>query len=139
MIGATTERAWLRGPRPTGAEGTGEQRPEEQDASVRRDRPLRCWRCGHPVTSAAARIHVSGAHEHTFANPVGVIYQIGCFSVAPGAFTVGPPEADTSWFPGTRWTLAGCDGCAAHLGWAYDRGASVLFFGLILDRLAEAH
>jgi len=90
------------------------------------------------VTSAAARTQVSGSHAHTFANPVGVIYQIGCFSAAPGAFGVGRPEGDYSWFPGTRWTLACCGGCAVHLGWAYDRGASVLFFGLILDRLAEA-
>jgi hypothetical protein len=32
------------------------------------------------ITSPAERIVVQGSHQHTFANPHGIIYEIGCLN-----------------------------------------------------------
>jgi hypothetical protein len=78
---------------------------------------------------------VSGSHRHVFANPYGFVFEIGCFSDAPGAAGRGPVATAFSWFAGTAWQAAVCAACGRHLGWRYDRGDSHFFFGLILDRL----
>jgi len=38
---------------------------------------LNCARCGKKVARSSDRIEVHDRHEHTFINPVGVIYRIG--------------------------------------------------------------
>jgi hypothetical protein len=100
---------------------------------------LRCAVCGHRVTSPTLRIEVQGDHRHTFANPAGIAFHIGCFRAAPGCAPVGPSSSEYTWFPGYRWQIAVCQHCQTHLGWHYegDDGVSS-FYGLILCRLLEA-
>jgi hypothetical protein len=87
------------------------------------------------ITSTRERTEVGGAHEHTFANPYGIVYVIGCFARAPGCGFEGPPSAFFSWFPGYDWRMAVCRGCFAHLGWSF--GEAPDFYGLILERLTD--
>lgn len=105
---------------------TGEE-PEEP-------RSLVCKTCGIPITSPESAIEVSGAHRHTFVNPGGMVFRIGCFSGASGCYITGKPTGEFTWFPGYAWSYVICSGCFAHLGWHYSSGEGG-FFGLILDRL----
>jgi len=108
-------------------------RPELDDGG---GEVLACAGCLRPVTSAAARIEVAGAHAHTFANPAGIQFHIGCFSRTTGCVTAGEPSTYWSWFAGYSWQVEHCAGCAEHLGWLF-RGDAHLFHGLVLDRLVE--
>jgi hypothetical protein len=97
-------------------------------------RSLRCRGCGHLITSPAARIEVSGAHEHSHVNPAGIAYVIGCFRVAPGCTAAGERSGYFTWFPGYLWQVEHCSGCLRHLGWMF-HGEGAAFHGLILERL----
>ena len=97
---------------------------------------LLCAACSHHITFEEARIEVNGAHDHTFFNPLGIVYQVGCFSMAGGCSLVGPASDDFSWFPGYRWQIAHCGACGVHLGWSFVGGG--FFFALITSRLVEA-
>ena len=97
---------------------------------------LACAGCLRPVTTAAARTAVAGAHEHTFANPAGLQFHIGCFARATGCLAVGEPSTHWTWFPGYSWQVEHCATCGDHLGWRF-RAEAHLFHGLILDRLVE--
>jgi hypothetical protein len=97
---------------------------------------LACVRCLTGITTTAARIEVNGAHAHTFANPHGFVYHVGCFLEAPGCRAQGAATAYWSWFPGHTWRLAHCAACGEHLGWLFE-GPDSVFHGLVLDRLAE--
>ena len=101
-------------------------------------RVLACARCEHAVTTSASRIEVEGAHEHTFANPGGYCFHIGCFSRAHGCAAVGPHISYWSWFPPHTWQIEHCTACGEHLGWLF-RAEDQAFHGLILDRLRELH
>lgn len=105
---------------------TGEE-PEEP-------RSLVCKTCGTAITSRECAIEVSGSHRHTFMNPGGIVFRIGCFSGASGCYIMGEPTGDYTWFPGYAWCYVICSGCFSHLGWHYSSGEGG-FFGLILDRL----
>ena len=105
-----------------------------QDAGTTDDDALRCVVCEHRISERAYRIEMQGAHEHTFVNPGGFAYHIGCFAAAPGCAHTGPTEAAFSWFPGWSWQVAACAKCRSHVGWIY-RLAGQQFHGLILDRL----
>jgi hypothetical protein len=85
------------------------------------------------MTRGRWRIAERDAHEHTVFNPAGQLFTILCFKEAPGAATWGDASSDFTWFPGYRWTVATCRGCAIHMGWRFE-GASV-FFALIKPRL----
>jgi hypothetical protein len=95
---------------------------------------LLCARCGHPISAASWARTVGDGHEHSFVNPHGYLFRIGCFERAPGCALEGAEHAEYSWFEGTTWQRAPCGRCRHHLGWAF-RGAQDRFFGLILDRL----
>ncbi len=97
---------------------------------------LVCAACGHRITSEAERIAVAGKHAHTFANPQGLRFHIGCFREAPGCRDRGPGSVEYTWFAGYAWTIAVCAKCTSHLGWRYRDPAGNGFFGLILQRLA---
>jgi hypothetical protein len=88
------------------------------------------------VTTTAARIEAGGGHEHTFVNPHGIRYHIGCFATAAGCVPVGEPSAYWTWFPGHTWRIEVCRNCREHLGWLFESADSE-FHGLVLDRLAE--
>ncbi|MCA9649584.1 MAG: hypothetical protein H6712_25815 [Myxococcales bacterium] len=119
---------------PAGPVGRTRARGRSETGELGRRR-LRCRECAAVISSERARIEVAGAHAHTFVNPAGFVFEIGCFRSAPGCVGAGPSEAFFSWFPGYAWRVQLCRGCGAQLGWSY--GARPDFFGLVLDRLRE--
>ncbi|MBE1425306.1 hypothetical protein H4684_001959 [Desulfomicrobium macestii] len=98
---------------------------------------LLCRTCGQPVTRIRDRISVGGKHVHALFNPAGILFEVGCFAVAPGCRFEGEFTHDFSWFPGYAWRYAMCRRCAVHLGWEY-RGAGDGFTGLIMAFLRES-
>jgi hypothetical protein len=82
-------------------------------------------------------IEVEGSHQHTFANPEGILFQIGCFRSAAGCGHIRPATYEWSWFKGFRWSVALCTKCLTHLGWLYTSTAGESFYGLILSRLVS--
>jgi hypothetical protein len=97
---------------------------------------LNCIHCGGKIARSCDRIEVNSKHEHTFINPAGVIYRIGCFSASPGAFEIGQASSEFAWFRGYVWRCLCCASCEIHLGWTFVQDAA-LFCGLILDQLSE--
>ena len=95
-----------------------------------------CRQCLQLITTSAERIEIHGSHQHTFSNPAGLLFQIGCFRRAPGCAPAGPPEARWSWFQGYSWQVVLCSACALHMGWL-DTGGSDFFYGLIQHRLLK--
>ncbi|MCP4602889.1 MAG: hypothetical protein GY847_20630 [Proteobacteria bacterium] len=110
---------------------TRKDRNDEQKGSR-----LFCAICGHPITGKDQCIDINGSHEHTFANPGGHIYHIGCFRNALGCITMRDESTDFTWFSGYTWSVTGCSLCGAHMGWHF-RSGSDTFFGLVLDTLVE--
>lgn len=111
-----------------------EQRERGTEAGAPAEDALRCAACGHRITERAYRTEVAGAHEHTFVNPGGFVFVIGCYAAAPGCGHVGATSSAFSWFPGFTWQVAVCGGCRAHLGWVF-RCAGEQFHGLIVSAL----
>ncbi|MGW8194412.1 MAG: cereblon family protein [Desulforhopalus sp.] len=95
-----------------------------------------CRACGMTVTSRDQKISVQGSHSHTFFNPAGIVFELGCFRQAPGCFVAGEPSSEFTWFAGHLWSFALCKSCRSHLGWFFDSG-SASFYGLILTNLME--
>lgn len=134
---AVSEPRWLREREPGEGPTVGldeQQREEADDGDF--GRRLLCRLCSAPVTTEGAAIEVEGRHRHTFFNPAGVLFEIGCFAQAPGCRVSGAPTAEFAWFAGTRWQFSTCASCGVHLGWSFV-GQGDRFFGLILNRLVE--
>jgi hypothetical protein len=102
----------------------------EDDETRRCRSQLYCALCGHAITSEAEKIEMNGDHRHTFFNPAGIVYELGCFHRAPGCLIGEEISADFTWFAGYVWSLALCGSCLAHLGWCFSSD-STSFFGLI--------
>lgn len=119
------------------ADQAGGRRPKLKD-SKKTDDPgkeaIRCRNCGGIVTSFDAKTSVDGGHTHTFFNPAGIVFELGCFSSAPGCSPLGEATSEFTWFAGCTWRFSVCRGCGAHLGWLYE-GRGKNFFGLILANL----
>lgn len=94
-----------------------------------------CRQCLELISRQDHRIEVQGAHRHTFANPHGVIFEIGCFLSAEGCLTSGPSTRDFSWFKGFSWQVAVCRGCLLQMGWLFSSAGAEAFYALILNRL----
>ncbi len=108
---------------------------DSQKEEKEEKRSIFCKSCNHKITSFEEFIPIDGHYRHTFKNPVGLVFQIGCFKDAEGCVIYGDPTHDHTWFPGFDWSFAHCAHCNRHLGWYYqDNGRS--FFGLILDNLS---
>ncbi|MCB0343745.1 MAG: hypothetical protein KDD66_01440 [Bdellovibrionales bacterium] len=95
-----------------------------------------CRRCLAGIASREMLCSRAGQVEHAFANPAGILFQIACFSEAPGSIIEGSPTTEFTWFSGYSWQIANCRSCFSHLGWLYV-STNDSFFGLILDRLCE--
>jgi hypothetical protein len=108
----------------------------EQVEKQEEEENLYCFICGQIVTQTRKRISVDGAHEHTFTNPGGYRFNIGCFREAEGCEQAGEFTDFYSWFDGYSWRYAMCASCRVHLGWVYRDGDC--FFGLITDRLLSS-
>ena len=113
-----------------------EKDPKEQDTNS--GQYLLCRHCLNKISSPAECIEVQGSHKHTFANPQGIIYEIGCFKNASGCGYSGVPTDEYTWFRGFRWRVALCGLCLTHVGWLFMSTASSRFNGLILNRLVES-
>jgi hypothetical protein len=99
------------------------------------DRFICCAQCLQPITRVADKITMQGMHHHTFANPQGIVFEIGCFREAMGCRNTGFPTTEFTWFPGYAWRIAVCKKCMLHLGWMYAATGKESFFGLIVNRL----
>lgn len=97
---------------------------------------LYCRACGLRITGQDRRIAVNGSHAHTFFNPAGRVFEVGCFSQAPGCLVSPEASLDFTWFAGYAWRPAVCSGCAVHLGWLFEKGDAE-FFSLILPSLTD--
>ncbi len=108
---------------------TGRERAEAPvDAVV-------CRRCLHEITSTAEAREINGTHTHTFANPEGIVFEIGCYGDAWGCGYVGSASAEFTWFSGYVWRIAVCVNCHTHLGWRFSSSGANSFHGLITHRI----
>ena len=112
-----------------------EDETEEKEPDM--DGHILCRQCRRIITNPAERIEVQNTHQHTFANPNGIVYQIGCFRSAAGCGYAGQATDEFSWFKGYSWRVAVCGSCLFHLGWLFISPDSESFNGLILDHLIQ--
>jgi hypothetical protein len=117
-------------------EETGSQ-IERYTASTEEKRWIVCRQCAQRLSRPGERIAVGGTHRHTFANPNGIVFEIGCYNMVTGCAFIGPPSYEFPWFPGHSWQIAICSSCQTHLGWIFRGQAGAQFVGLILDRIRE--
>tara|TARA_B100000315_G_scaffold165252_1_gene153897 strand:+ start:595 stop:1089 length:495 start_codon:yes stop_codon:yes gene_type:complete len=101
-------------------------------------RYILCATCGNRITKTSERVEIIGSHEHTFANPHGMIYHIGCFLNALGCIGCFEESTQFAWFQGYSWQIEICWNCGIHLGWIFNSEHN-RFHGLILDRLVKEH
>ncbi len=102
------------------------------------ERRLFCATCRNLITSQDDRISVQGGQEHTFTNPHGYVFNIGCFRDTRGCAHIGDRMSAWSWFRGFTWRVALCGDCNIHLGWLFE-APDERFHGLILSRLTSVH
>jgi hypothetical protein len=123
--------------RPVSRTGKGRPGPSPvRERTIDPVRAIRCRSCGHAVTSQQQKFAVDGAHSHTFFNPSGIVFQLGCFRDAEGCLNSGEPTSLFSWFAGYSWRYSLCGNCQRHLGWFF-MGGEVSFYGLILTNLSQ--
>lgn len=119
----------------------GDSRPHKLlknlgNTRAKKERRLYCAACLHSITTQDERISVNGAHEHTFTNPLGIVYHVGCFQQAMGCGSAGGATSEHSWFPGYQWKVALCLNCQVHLGWLFVASTD-RFHALIVQRLTS--
>ncbi len=95
-----------------------------------------CRSCMAIISNAGEKINVNGSHVHTFANPHGLVFDIGCYNAAPGCAYSQQASDEFTWFKGYSWRIAVCRACMAHLGWLFISGQSN-FTGLSLEAIIE--
>ena len=105
---------------------------EEKQAE---ERWLLCKFCRRRITSEDQAIQINDHHCHTYSNPAGLRFRIGCFSTAAGCQHQSYPTEEHTWFKGFSWQVALCANCLTQMGWYYQSAAAVSFYGLILDHL----
>ena len=120
-----------KGPEPG---GTPRPKPSEE-TDTEAEKEILCRQCRQGITDPGQIISVQGGHRHTFANPLGVVFEIGCFQAVRNCAAVGPSSGEFTWFSGFRWRVLICGVCLTHLGWMFTSTGPNRFFGLILDRL----
>lgn len=108
----------------------------DDEPVYRRQKRLICKTCSSHITSAEHRTVIDQSHRHTFFNPAGAVFEIGCFRHANKCNPVGRPSGEFSWFASMVWTPVVCSECLSHLGWLFE-GNSRKFYGLILRQLVE--
>lgn len=96
---------------------------------------IRCRQCRGQITHCSARTTAGGQHTHTFVNPHGIVFEIGCFTFANGCDPVGPASTEFTWFEDFSWQIVVCGFCRTHLGWWFSSNYADSFYGLIMDRL----
>jgi hypothetical protein len=107
-----------------------EPEPEEKEYII-------CRQCRQAITRPDDRIAMQGSHRHTFANPHGIVFDIGCFKNVIGCGYAGAASDEFTWFAGYTWRICYCVMCLTHLGWIFRSNSGDVFHGLILDKLIE--
>jgi hypothetical protein len=110
---------------------------EVEEETENEDQWVVCRQCGQRLARTSNRTAVNGAHRHTFANPSGIVFEIGCYLGVQGCGYAGQPSTEFAWFAGHSWRIAVCQACLIHLGWFFISGQGSSFHGLILDRISE--
>ena len=118
-----------------GRPGRDSQSIEKDDSEKEQQKGLLCRHCRLLITTSREQLDKEGTHLHTFFNPAGIVYEIGCFRRAPGCLPFGPSSTEFAWFSGYIWQVVYCRGCQQHLGWMFS--GEDRFFGLIVNKLAE--
>lgn len=117
---------------PSVISSTGDKEKEQ----TQEYRQIVCRQCRNIITRPEEKIEVNGSHQHTFANPNGQVFEIGCFQTAEGCGYTGEATEEYSWFRGYAWRVAVCGRCLTQIGWLFSASMGVSRFnGLILDRL----
>jgi len=127
---------YLRGESDRAGGGSAVLTEDKEISEQDQEKVLRCRTCDFTVTTPKDRFSKDGKHHHTFFNPAGIVYEIGCFIDAPGCLIYGPLSREFTWFTGYSWQVVHCSQCLEHLGW-YFSTAENGFFGLVLNRLRE--
>lgn len=109
---------------------------EEEQPDEPTGKRMYCAACRQPICNESDQVSQLGAFRHTFINPYGNEFEIGCFQRARCAVS-GMPSKELTWFPGYAWRIATCEGCSTHLGWEYSDPEGDVFFGLILGNLSD--
>ena len=78
---------------------------EKEESEREQQKGLLCRHCRLLITTSRERLDKAGKHLHTFFNPAGVVYEIGCFRRAPGCLPFGPSSTEFAWFKGYSWQL----------------------------------
>ena len=130
---------WLRQPSSLPEDG---RKADLEVAEKKTEQPeekayILCRQCRQAVTKSEERFSFQGAHRHTFANPHGLVFDIGCFKDCPGCGYAGAASDEFTWFAGYRWRICFCSNCLTHLGWLFSSPVGDGFHGLILERLIE--
>lgn len=107
----------------------------QDETEEQEEKYLLCKQCENRITLPNHRIEVAGNFEHTFLNPGGHVFHIGCFYAADGCLALGVPTAEWTWFEGFEWQVALCNQCNSHLGWFYRSREEQHFYGLIMNLL----
>lgn len=121
-------------------DGKAKKHLEEKQFETESDskEAILCRQCHQVLTYPSERINIQGSHQHTFANPHGIIFQIGCFQSVRNCGYVGAATPEWSWFKGYSWRILVCTMCLTHLGWLFTSSGKASFSGLILDRIIES-
>lgn len=114
----------------TAEEEAAKRSPEEEEYII-------CRQCRQAITRPVERMAMQGSHQHTFANPHGIVFEIGCFKDVTGCGYAGAATDEFSWFAGYSWRLCFCSMCLTHLGWIFSSNAGDGFHALILDRIIQ--
>ena len=70
-----------------------------------------CRTCSRPVARTRDRIAVDGRYRHNLFNPAGILFEVECFTAAPGCRFKGEFTEAFTWFPGYAWRFALYAGC----------------------------
>ena len=119
----------------SGEKGSTKVSVKDETVAIESEAVYYCSVCRHLIATAAQITEVNGQHRHVYANPGGNVFEIGCFSKAPGCISQGIPTTECTWFAGFSWAYSLCGHCFTHLGWKYTSHNHGKFWGLILDRL----
>ena len=79
----------------------------------------RCASCKSVITCSDLLVDLLGKNRHRLKYSAWVFCDLFTFSSCPGAFNIGQPNENHSWFPGYGWSFALCQKCGNHLGWHY--------------------
>ncbi|BCS88967.1 cereblon family protein [Pseudodesulfovibrio sediminis] len=99
-------------------------------------RALVCRQCRNKITRKDLAMTVNGSHRHVYFNPMGHLFELGCFASARHLSVHGVRTEEFTWFPGYAWQVVVCSTCGSQLGWKFT-GKDDGFYGLLLNMLME--